>query len=328
MSGSFIAGTGTALPARSVPNADIEQRLALAPGWIAARTGIEARRIADPAETVCTMGTAAARDAVASAGLSPGDLDYVIVATSTADLALPAAASLLQTALGCDGGAFDLNAGCAGFLLGLAQADALVRSGGARHVLVAGVDVMSRVTDPDDPKTAILFGDGAGAVVVSGCSRPAMGPFVLHSDGAAAGLLYAPRDGGKIVMAGREVYRRAVQEMTGAVQEVVGAAGVGLGDVRLVVAHQANARILAAVAERLGVDAAKVFTNIARYGNTSAASIPLALAEAGTTGALADGDLVVVTAFGAGFQWGAACVRWVAPRLNSRDRRAAGAVSA
>lgn len=325
MTGAAIAGVGTAVPERAVPSSDLEDSLGLERGWISARTGIESRRIASPGETVTTLGAAAARSALAAAGVEPSELGYVIVATTTPDAALPATASLLQHELGCDGGAFDLAAGCSGFLVALAQADALVRAGSARHVLVAGVDVMSRIIDFSDPKTGILFGDGAGAVVVSACAEPALGPFVLHSDGSRPELLAAPRDGGKVVMAGREVYRRAIHEMSSCVAELTGATGTSLAGVDLVVAHQANARILAAVAERLGLDADKMFTNIAQYGNTSAASIPLALEEAQATGRLRAGDRVVLTAFGAGFVWGAGLARWTASGTVASAYAASGA---
>lgn len=327
MTGGYVAGVGAALPSRALTSADLEESLGLARGWIAGRTGIESRRIAGPSDTACTLGIAAARDALRDAAVEPSDVDYVIVATTTPDFALPAVASLVQAALGCDGGAFDLAAGCSGFLVALAQADALVRAQAARTVLVVGVDLMSRITDYSDPKTGIIFGDGAGAAVVAASDEPSIGPFVLHSDGADPHLLHAPLDA-TIVMSGREVYRRAVQEMTASVTEVAELSGISVADVDLVVAHQANGRILSAVAERLGVDDRKVFTNIARYGNTSAASIPLALRDAETSGALRDGDVVVVTAFGAGFVWGAGVVRWGPPATAARKTSAAGAARA
>jgi 3-oxoacyl-[acyl-carrier-protein] synthase-3 len=312
MTGSVIKGVGAALPAQQLTSHALEESLSLPQGWIRTRTGIDSRRIASPSETTCALGTAAAVDALRAADVGAGDIDYLIVATVTPDLRLPAAASMLQASLGCDAAAFDLNAGCSGFLCGLAQADALVRSGAARNVLVVGVEVLSRIVDFSDPKTGILFGDGAGAAVVCADERTCIGPFVMHSDGSQPDLLMASHGGGKVVMAGRAVYTRAVHEMTLSVNEVVAAAGVSLDDVDLVVAHQANGRIIEAVAERLGLPPEKVFTNIARYGNTSAASIPIALAEAQSEGVLRDGDLVVLAAFGAGFMWGAGVVRWSA----------------
>jgi 3-oxoacyl-[acyl-carrier-protein] synthase-3 len=310
MNGSAIAGVGLAAPAGTLTSAALEEALELPEGWIEARTGIVCRRIASGTETSCTLGAAAARAALADAGLAAADVDYVIAATVTPDYRIPATASLLQTALGCEAAAFDLNAGCSGFLCGLAQADALVRSGAAANVLVVGVEILSRITDFTDPKSGILFGDGAGAAVVSRSEGAALGPFTLRSDGSRPDLLMASRDGGKVVMAGREVYRRAVHEMAESIRDVTRSAGIVLDDVDVVVAHQANGRILDSVAERLGTPREKLFTNISRYGNTSAASIPMALAEAKEQGALRDGDVVVLVAFGSGFVWGAGIVRW------------------
>ncbi|HEX2058035.1 MAG TPA: beta-ketoacyl-ACP synthase 3 [Actinomycetota bacterium] len=319
MSGATIAGIGAAVPPGTLSSSDLEESLDLPRGWIAARTGIESRHVAGPSDTAVTLGGAAARRALEAADVSATDVDYVVTATVTPDFRLPATASLLQSALGCDAAAYDLNAGCSGFLCGLAQADALVRAGAAATVLVVGVDLMSRIADFSDPKSGILFGDGAGAAVVTRAEAPRLGPFVLRSDGSRPDLLMASRDCGKVVMAGREVYRRAVQEMAASVREVTSAAGVALHDVDLVVAHQANGRILEAVAERLEVAPHKVFTNIARYGNTSSASIPIALAEASAEGILRTGDRVVLTAFGSGFVWGAGVVEWQAAASVAPD---------
>lgn len=309
--GAAIAGVGSAVPARTLSSEDLEDALGLDRGWIETRTGITSRHLAGPEDTALSLATEAARSALARAGVDAAAVDYVIVATVTPDLTIPATASLLQSTLGCDrAAAFDLSTGCAGFLYGLATADALVRAGAARHVLLVGVDVMSRIADLSDPKIGILFGDGAGAAVVGPAPEPRLGPFFLRSDGGRPDLLTCARDGGKVVMSGREVYRRAIQEMTASVLEVTAERGVSLDDVDLVVAHQANGRILDAVAERLGVSRAKLFTNVDHYGNTSAASIPLALDEAQATGVLREGDHVVLTAFGSGFAWGAGVARW------------------
>ncbi|MDQ3982257.1 MAG: beta-ketoacyl-ACP synthase 3, partial [Actinomycetota bacterium] len=308
--GSAITGVGAALPSQRLTSQELEESLSLDEGWIRTRTGIDSRHIAGPAETTCTLGTAAAAAALRAADLRAADVDYLIVATVTPDFRLPAAASMLGASLGCNAPAFDLNAGCSGFLCGLAQADALVRSGAAGNVLVVGAETLSRIVDFSDPKTGILFGDGAGAAVVAADDTSCIGPFVLHSDGSQPELLMASHGGGKVVMAGRAVYTRAIHEMTLSVSEVARAAGVSLDDVDLLVAHQANGRIIEAVAERLGLPPEKVFTNIARHGNTSAASIPIALAEAQAEGVLREGDLVVLAAFGAGFMWGAGVVRW------------------
>ena len=328
MTGSAIAGVGSAVPAQTLSSEDLETSLGLPPGWIHTRTGISSRHVSGPSDTAVSLATAAARSALASAGIDARDVDYVIVATVTPDFRIPATASLLQTALGCDAAAFDLNAGCSGFLCGLAQADALVRSGGARTVMVVGVDLMTRIVDFSDPKSGILFGDGAGAAVVVPSAEPSLGPFVLRSDGSQPELLMADRDGGKVVMAGRDVYRRAVQEMTASIRAITAGAGISAGDLDLVVAHQANARILDAVAERLALPRDKVFTNVERYGNTSAASIPIALADALGQGALRDGDLVALAAFGSGFVWGATLARWVEAPGIARPRARVGAARA
>lgn len=314
MRGSFIAGTGSALPEHELTSAELEDSLELPRGWIESRTGIVSRRIAGAADSACTLGVAASRAALSAADVDPSEVDYVIAATVTPDFRFPALASLLQSALGCEAAAYDVNAGCSGFLCALAQADALVRAGSARTVLVAGVEILSRIVDFSDRKTGILFGDGAGAAVVRAAEAPHLGPFLLRSDGARPDLLMASRDGGKVVMAGREVYKRAVTEMTASVRQL----GVPIEDVDLVLAHQANGRILEAVAERLGLPREKLFTNIARHGNTSAASIPIGLAEAQAQGRLRDGDLVVLAAFGAGLVWGAGLVRWAAPAAGER----------
>lgn len=325
MRGSVLAGIGMSVPARTLSSADLEDALGLERGWIVTRTGIESRHLAGPGDTAASLGTAAARKALGSCGLTPDRVDYVIAATITPDFRIPATASLLQTSLGCGtAGAFDLNAGCSGFLYALGQADALVRAGAAEHVLVVGVDLMSRIVDLTDAKTGIIFGDGAGAAVVSAAAEPRLGPFFVRSDGSQPELLMA-RDGGKVVMSGREVYRRAVQEMTASIREVAARGGIAPGEADLVVAHQANARIVDAVAQRLGLRPEKVFSNVARYGNTSAASIPIALAEAHAQQAVQEGDLVVLTAFGSGFVWGGAIARWGVPARAHEPLTAAGA---
>lgn len=325
MTGAAISGVGAAVPARTVSSAELEDRLDLPSGWIESRTGIRSRHFAGPGDSAVTLATSAATAALASASVPARDIDYVITATVTPDFRLPATASLVQTALGCDAAAFDLNASCSGFLCGLAQADALVRAGSARTVVVVGVDLMSRIVDHDDPKTAILFGDGAGAAVVTASDEGRLGPFTLHSDGSRPDLLMASRDGGKVEMSGREVYRRAVQEMTAAVGEATTAAGVSLEDVDLVVAHQANGRILDAVGERLALPPHKLFANVASYGNTTAASVPIALADAHSQGLLEEGSVVVVVAFGAGLAWGGGVVRWAIPAERRAGLVQAGA---
>lgn len=306
-----ITGWGTALPPRTLTNADLASRVGVDEEWIVERTGIHVRHIAD-GQTTSSLAALAGAEALARAEVDADDVDAVIVATVTPDYRFPAAACLVQSALGANqAAAFDLNAGCAGFLYGLAQATAMIESGAGRRLLVCGADVLSGITDYTDPRSCILFGDGAGAVVVERASEGGgLGPFDLRADGAMPELLYVPNDTGVISMQGREVYRRAVDGMTRSVGTVLDEAGATVGDVDLLVAHQANARILEAVAHRVGLPPERVVMNIARYGNTSAASIPLALAEAIDTGTLQEGNLVVLTAFGAGFAWGAGIVRW------------------
>lgn len=296
---------------RELTNAELARTIGRDEAWIEGRTGIRSRRIAMPSDTAATLGTAAAERALEAAGIHGSDVDLIICATVTPDHRFPATACLIQSALSSAAAAFDLNAGCSGFLYALAQADASIRAGAVRRVLVVGAEVMSRITDYSDPKTAILFGDGAGAALVERCEGAGeMGPFVLFSDGSRPELLYVDRSTSTIKMEGREVYRAAVTSMVGSVARVLRETGTHPSEVGLVIAHQANQRILEAVATRLGLPSTKMFSNIDRYGNTSSASIPIALAEAQATGALTDGDLVVLTAFGAGFVWGAGLVRW------------------
>lgn len=318
VTGAAITGCGAALPAKELDNAELAQRLDVSEQWIFERTGINTRHIAGEHDTTSSLATAAAQAALRAASVAPNDLDMIIVATCTPDYQLPAAAPLVQAALGSRAGAFDVGAGCSGFLYALVQADALIHAGIAQRILVCGADVLSRITDYSDARSCVLFGDGAGAVVVEaidGASR--LGPFRLYADGSRPELLYIPTGQRYMRMEGREVYRRAVEAMTASVREVVAASGLEVADIDLLVAHQANARILNAVADRLGLRAEQSLMNIARLGNTSAASIPLALAEAVESDRVNDGDVVVLTAFGAGFVWGAGVVRW-GLRLDER----------
>ena len=321
--GVAITGWGAAAPERIVTNADMAIRFGVDADWIFQRTGIASRHIVADDEETSELATQAARRALAVAGVEPKLLDAIIVATLTPDLQMPATASLVQADLKAGtAAAFDLNAGCSGFLYALSQATAMVKSGQARRVLVIGADVLSRVTDFADPRSAVLFGDGAGAVVVeSSPGRDLIGPFVLGSDGSQPDLLCIPRGTGVISMQGREVYRRAVEAMSDSVLELCSVQGVGLDEIDLVVCHQANARILASVAQRTELPEERFLSNIAAYGNTSAGSIPLALADAAVGGRLCRGDLVVLAAFGAGFTWGAGLVRWGAQAVEMEPRR-------
>jgi 3-oxoacyl-[acyl-carrier-protein] synthase III len=326
--GAVVKSWGFSLPETQLRNDELAARVGVSEEWIYERTGIRSRRIAGPGETTSSLATLAGRQALERAGVTAEELDLVIVATATADEQLPGAAPLVQSGLGATrAGAFDVGAGCAGFLYALSVASSLVDSGSVRRVLVCGADVLSRVTDYSDARSCVLFGDGAGAALVERTDGPGqVGPFLLHSDGGAIDLLRIDHETGKIKMEGRQVYRRAVQGMTESVRELVAAAGISLDDVRLLVAHQANARILEAVASQLGLDERRVLTNIVRYGNTSAASIPIAIAEATQQNILEEGDIVMLTAFGAGFVWGAGMLRWSAALQEQRDVRTAETV--
>jgi len=318
VTGSRVAGVGIALPERRVSNSEVAAPLGVDDGWIFERTGIRARRFAAPGDTTSSLGATAAERCLAATAVEPDEIDLTICATITPDVRFPAAACLIQARLGAGGAAYDLNAGCSGFLFALAQADAAVRSGAARKVLVVGAEVLSRITDPSDRSTAILFGDGAGAALVERSEENALGPFSLHSDGSRPELLCVPEEEGVIRMRGREVYRAAVAGMSTAASEVLGAARAVPDDVDLLIAHQANRRILDAVAQRLSLPQDKVFGNIERLGNTSAASIPLALHDAAAGGQLREGDRVLLAAFGAGFCWGAGMMTWSASRVDGR----------
>jgi 3-oxoacyl-[acyl-carrier-protein] synthase-3 len=323
MSGAIIAGLGMAVPDDVLTNADLEQRLDTTDEWIRTRTGISERRIAAPEEATATFASAAGAEAIKRAGLTPDDLDLILVATCTPDFPIPGSAPLVQTALGAGrAGAFDLNAGCTGFVYGLAVGSSLVTSGVARHVLVAGADTLSRVTNYADRTTAVLFGDGAGAVVIGQNNASRIGPFVFGCDGSKLDWLWMPAGGSArpandqtvresmhaIQMHGQDVYKHACDRMTEAAREVLG--DRPLDSVDLVVAHQANGRIVRTVAQRLGLRADQMIDNIARYGNNSAASIPIALCEAEAAGRLTAGMTVLLVAFGAGFSWAAGLVEW------------------
>ncbi len=326
--GSTIAGLGVSLPSEEVTSGELAARLELPAGWIESRTGIASRRIAAPQESTSTLGTAAAFAAIADAGVSVADVGLVICATVTPDHTFPASACTIQAALGIDAPAFDLNAGCSGFLFALAQADAAIRADVTDCVVVVGAEVLSRITDPEDRKTAILFGDGAGAACVVRSETPRLGPFELFSDGSRPELLFTSKKTGLIHMEGREVYRAAVDSMAKSVGLLLSRSEVRPNDVDVLVAHQANQRIIDAVAARLGLERATVFSNISRYGNTSAASIPIALFDARAEGLLHDDGVIVLTAFGAGFTWGATLLRWTGAAQTDRVHAMRGTTDA
>jgi 3-oxoacyl-[acyl-carrier-protein] synthase III len=307
-----IFGVGAALPEQVVANAHFEQHLDTSDEWIVRRTGIRERRWLNGSMTLADLATTACRQALDDAGCAAEEVDRVIVSTITPDRLTPGLAPYVAELLGAtNAGAYDANAACAGFLYGLDQAAALVESGRARVVLVCGAEALSRITDQEDRSTAVLFGDGAGAVVVrAGALDRGCSTFVLGCDGAQADLLYAEADERLLRMEGREVYRHAVARMTEATRQALEQARVRPDDLDLFVAHQANARIVEAVAAELGVDRDRVALNVDRVANTSSASIPIALAEAEREGRLRPGATVGLAAFGAGFVWGAGVVSW------------------
>jgi 3-oxoacyl-[acyl-carrier-protein] synthase-3 len=311
VAGSTISAVAHALPPTVVANEPIAARIGVAPEWIVKRTGIERRHHAAPGESLTELATEAGRAALSGAGLAPEDLDLVLVATVTADDVVPNAAPLVAAALGArHAGAFDVGAACTGFLAALSIADAQVSAGRAGHVLVVGAEVMSRVTDPDDRRTAALFGDGAGAAVVSrAASGAGIGPIVLGADGRHAEAITIARRG-FIRMNGHDTFRLAVDRLAEVTERVLDEARLSPADVDLFVYHQANGRILSAVTEALGLPRERVLDVIGSLGNTSAASVPIALSRAFEDGRIAAGDRVLLAAFGAGLTWGGALLEW------------------
>jgi 3-oxoacyl-[acyl-carrier-protein] synthase-3 len=310
--GSAIASVADSVPAGVVANDEVAQRIGVSEDWIERRTGIRSRRIAQPQERLVTHATHAAAAALERAGVMPEALDLVLVATTTADEVMPAAAPQVAHELGASrAGAFDIGAACTGFVAALAVASGQIESGRARSALVVGADFMSRITDPRDRSTAAVFADGAGASVLVASDHPGrIGPIILGADGAGADHIVAERDGGQIRMRGHETFREAVARLSLATMQAIHAADVRLEEIDLFVYHQANGRILTAVGERLGLPQDRVVDCIGEYGNTSAATLPLALAFSEREGRLGPGDRVLIGAFGAGFTWGATVVQW------------------
>jgi 3-oxoacyl-[acyl-carrier-protein] synthase III len=306
-----IVGLGGALPERRVPNAEIAARLGVSVEWIERRTGIAERRYAASGQRVSDLATSAGRIALQDAGLDATELDMILVATVAADEITPATAPIVAHELGARNiAAIDVGAACAGSIAALAHATAWIEAGRARNVLVIGAEILTRMLDFDDARTAPLFADGAGALVVSADAGGQIGPFVLGSDGGAAQAIRATRAKGVFEMEGHETFLMAVDKLSKSTREVLDLAEVGLEDVSLFVYHQANSRILAAVADRLELPRERVFECIASFGNTSAASVPLALVEAARIGALAPGARVLLGAVGAGLVWGTTVLTW------------------
>lgn len=304
--GASIIGWGTALPDQVVTNADFAARLDTSDEWIVERSGIRERRMGG---TTGGLSVEAGRAALKGAGVDAATIDLVVLATNTPDQQMPATASFVQEELGCSGGAFDVNAACSGFVYGLVTGYGMAALG-ARRILVVGADVMSRITDQDDRGTAVLFGDGAGAVVLEAGDGPGrLLGWDLGSDGSARHILYCDH-AGFTKMDGKEVFRRAVRVMVSSSQRALAAAGLTAEDVSLLVPHQANVRIVDAACSRLGIPRERAALVLDRTGNTSAASIPLALADAADAGRLHPGDTVLMVGFGAGMSWASAVVRW------------------
>ncbi len=317
---SILSGVGGYLPERVVSNEELARTVETSDAWIQERTGIRQRHFAGPHETAAFMGTAAARAALAHAGATADDVDAIILATSTPDQAFPATAVRVQAALGVKRGfGFDLSAACSGFIYALSVADGMIRAGQATGVLVIGSEVYSRILNWEDRGTCVLFGDGAGAVFLragegQGGDRGILSTHI-HAKGTLGDILYVdgavgqPEKPGHLVMHGKEVFRHAVLHLAEAVEEALSANGLSHGDIDWLVPHQANRRIIEAMGKRLNLPAERVVVTVDRHANTSAASVPLALAEACQDGRVKPGQLVLLEALGGGLTWGSALVR-------------------
>ena len=316
---AILAGTGSALPRTRVSNAELAERVDTSDEWIVERTGIRFRHIAEPDETTATLGADAAKQALAAAGLEPSDIGLIIVATATPDNTFPASATKVQAILGApDCIAFDVAAVCSGFLYAVSVADSMLRTGAAKHALVIGSETFSRILDWEDRTTCVLFGDGAGAIVLSAKDVDDDQGILatrLHAEGKYCDMLYV--DGGPsttgtvghVRMQGREVFRHAVTNLASVLGEVMDDVGLSPDKIDWIVPHQANKRIIDATAKKLGLPAERVVLTVDQHANTSAASVPLALDLAVRDGRIKRGDLVVLEAMGGGFTWGAAVLR-------------------
>ena len=324
--GSTIVGLGRYVPERILSNAELARTVETSDEWIQSHTGVQERRIAAPGEASSDLAYEAAREALQAAGITARDLDFIVVGTTTPDMIFPSVACLLQKRLAARAvGCLDVSAACSSFVYGLSVAHGAIVSGQARTVLVVGAETMSRITNWRDRATCVLFGDSAGAAVLR-AAKPGWGflSFSLGGDGEGEHNLYVAAGGSRrpasretvergehfISMVGPEVYKFAVRAIPKAAEEALRLAGLGAADVEFVIPHQANVRIIESAARRLGVPLSKFFINVQRYGNTSAASVPVALYEAVQSGRVRDGDLGVLVAFGGGYTWGACALRW------------------
>jgi 3-oxoacyl-[acyl-carrier-protein] synthase-3 len=317
---SVVLGTGSHLPERVVTNSDLERMVDTSDQWIVERTGIERRHVAGEGELTSDLAITAASRALEAAGLGPDDIDLIIVATTTPDDTFPSTAGKVQAGLGVhQGAAFDVQAVCSGFIYALTVADSMIRVGQAKAAVIIGAETMSRLLDWSDRTTCVLFGDGAGAVVLAAREEDAGRGILaarLHADGRQRDLLYtdggpsSTQTSGHVRMLGREVFRHAVNNLTSVVHEVLEDAKLAPSDLDWIVPHQANKRIIDGTARKLNIDSGKVVLTVQEHGNTSAASVPLALDVAVRDGRIQPGDLVLLEAMGAGFTWGAALVRW------------------
>lgn len=323
---SRIAGTGSYLPLRVLSNKDLEDMVDTSDEWIVERTGISERRIAAEDEAASDLAFFAAEKAVKNSGIKPSDIDFIIVATVTPDMLFPSTACLVQNRLGAKGAfAFDLSAACSGFIYALSVADQYIKSGMYSTGLVIGSDVFSKVTDWTDRNTCVLFGDGAGAVILKADSGPkGVISTHLYSDGTSWDMLYVPGGGSRIPpgedmiksrlqfvkMRGNETFKVAVNTMCNSINEALKSNGLTADDIKLFVPHQANLRIIQAIGKKLNVPMERFMINLDRYGNTSAASIPIALDEALKEGKISDGDNILLEAFGGGLTWGAVLIKW------------------
>ncbi len=318
-----IAGTGSALPKQVVTNDDLAKRVDTSDEWIATRTGIRQRHVVGEGETTVSLGEEAARKAMAAAGVGPGDIDLIVFGTTTPDLIFPSSACLMQARLGIAGcPAFDVNAACSGFIYAISAADKFIRSGDAKCALVVGSETLTRMVDWNDRGTCVLFGDGAGAVVLKPDGETGILSTHLHADGAKKELLWnpvgvsagfkpeEPNAGVKVLMTGNEVFKHAVKALDGLVDETLDANGLDRHDIDWLIPHQANLRIIEATAKRLDMPMDRVIVTVDKHGNTSSGSVPLALDAAVQSGKVQRGQLLLLEAFGGGFTWGSVLLRY------------------